>query len=295
MKNEKQNVAGVSVIAAVFLTGLKFVAGIMTGSLGLLSEALHSGLDLVAAVITWFSVRISDRPPDADHHYGHGKIENFSALVETVLLLITCGWIIFEAVHRLLTGNTHIEVNIFSYLVVIVSIVIDFFRSRALSRVAKKVNSQALEADALHFSSDVFSSAVVLIGLICSGFGYHFADSIAALGVAVIVLALSFRLGKRAVDVLLDKSPAELIKKVERILSQTSQISSFHDVKVRTSGADTFIEINIHVTPGLTIEQAHKISHTVEDRIKQAIERSEIHIHIEPEEDHLKMVPAIPD
>jgi len=285
MKNEKQDVAGVSVVAAVFLTGLKFVAGILTGSLGLLSEALHSGLDLVAAVITWFSVRISDRPPDADHHYGHGKIENFSALIETLLLFITCGWIIFEAVHRLLTGNTHIEVTVYSYLVVIVSIFIDFFRSRALSKVAKKTHSQALEADALHFSSDILSSAVVLVGLIFSGFGYYFADSIAALGVSAIVLGLSFRLGKRAVDVLLDKSPADIKKKVETVLSQNSRITHFHDVKVRTSGPYTFIEVNIHVTPELTIGQAHDISHRVEDQIKKAIEHCEVHIHIEPEED----------
>ncbi|MEI7982045.1 MAG: cation diffusion facilitator family transporter [Bacteroidota bacterium] len=295
MKNEKQNVAGVSVIAAVFLTGFKLVIGIITGSLGLLSEALHSGLDLVAAVITWFSVRISDRPPDADHQYGHGKIENFSALIETILLLITCGWIIYEAVNRLATGKTHIEVTVFSYIVVITSIVIDYGRSKALSRVAKKFNSQALEADALHFSTDIWSSAVVLLGLICANFGYHMADSIAALGVAVIVLGVSYRLGKRAVDVLLDKSPADLRKRVELVLTQTTEITHFHDVKVRTSGADVFVEVNIHVTPGLTLKQAHDISHAVEGRVKMAIHRCEIHIHIEPEEEQLKSIPVSAD
>ncbi|MCK9423027.1 MAG: cation diffusion facilitator family transporter [Bacteroidales bacterium] len=295
MKNEKQNVAGISVVAAIFLTSFKLVIGIITGSLGLLSEALHSGLDLVAAVITWFSVRISDRPPDADHQYGHGKIENFSALIETILLLITCGWIIYEAINRLVTGHTHIEVNIFSYLVVIISIFIDYGRSRALARVAKKFNSQALEADALHFSTDIWSSSVVLLGLICAQFGYHFADSLAALGVAIIVLSVSYRLGKRAVDVLMDKSPADLKKKVESVLNQTTEITHFHDVKVRTSGADIFVEVNIHVTPGLTIEQAHDISHSVEKRIKMAIQRCEIHIHIEPEEDQRQSIPVFND
>ena len=155
MEQEKRKVAGISVVAAFFLTGFKLVIGLLTGSLGLLSEALHSGLDLVAAVITWFSVRISDKPPDRHHHFGHGKIENFSALMETILLLITCIWIIYEATHRLVTGKTEIEVNVFSYVVVIVSIIIDIARSRALYKVARKYNSQALEADALHFSTDI--------------------------------------------------------------------------------------------------------------------------------------------
>ncbi|MCK9218548.1 MAG: cation diffusion facilitator family transporter [Bacteroidales bacterium] len=284
MKNEKQKVAGFSVIAAVFLTGFKLVIGLITGSLGLLSEALHSGLDLVAAIITWFSVRISDRPPDEDHNYGHGKIENFSALVETILLLITCAWIIYESITRLATGKTHIEVNIFSYLVVIISIAIDFTRSRALKRVAKKFNSQALEADSLHFATDIWSSIVVLLGLACAHFGFHSADSFAALGVALIVLSVSYRLGKRAVDVLLDKSPVELVKRVESVLQNTDEITRFHDLKVRSSGADTFVEVNIHVTPGLTIEQAHHISHEVEHQVKAAIQRCDIHIHIEPED-----------
>jgi cation diffusion facilitator family transporter len=152
--HEKIKVAGVSVFAAVFLTGIKLTVGLLTGSLGLLSEALHSGLDLIAAVITLFSVRISDNPPDEKHNFGHGKIENISAFLETILLFITCTWIIYEALHRLFTGDTTIEVNIWSFIVVITSILIDFGRSRALNRVAKKYNSQALEADALHFSTE---------------------------------------------------------------------------------------------------------------------------------------------
>jgi cation diffusion facilitator family transporter len=195
MQQEKLNVALVSVFAAVFLTGSKLVIGIMTGSLGILSEALHSGLDLVAAVITYFSVRISDKPADKQHNYGHGKIENFSAFIETILLVITCIWIVYEASNRLISGKTHIEVGAWSYIVVVSSIVIDISRSRALSRVAKKYNSQALEADALHFATDIWSSAVVLLGLICANFGYYFADSIAALGVAIIVLFVSYQLG----------------------------------------------------------------------------------------------------
>lgn len=283
MEKEKKRVAGISVIAAFFLTGFKLVIGILTGSLGILSEALHSGLDLIAAVITYFSVRISDRPPDMNHQYGHGKIENFSALAETILLIITCAWIVYEAVNRLVTGRTHIEVNIFSYIVVATSIVIDVSRSRALYKVAKKYNSQALEADALHFSTDIWSSAVVLLGLICSNFGFYFADAVSALAVAMIVLGISYKLGRRAVNVLLDRTPPELFEKVYEVLKVTPGITNFHDVRVRTAGADTFVEVNIHVTPGITVEKGHAISHEVEQKVGEVIPRCSVHVHIEPE------------
>lgn len=287
LKDEKSRVAFYSVLAAIILTSIKIVVGVWTNSLGILSEALHSGLDLVAAVITLFAVRVADRPADKTHNYGHGKVENLSALVETLLLLVTCIWIIYEAVHRLISGKTELDVNIWSFLVVIISIGIDYSRSKALSRVAKKYNSQALEADALHFSTDIWSSGVVLLGLICAAFGFLFADAIAALFVALIVIFVSFKLGKKAIDALLDKSPEETVAKIEEILQLAKHIKRFHDLKVRTSGAETLVEVNVHVTPGITIEVAHQISHDVEHEIKQFVERCEVHIHIEPEESNL--------
>lgn len=282
-KNEKKNVAGLSVIAAVFLTGFKLLIGLMTGSLGILSEALHSGLDLVAAVITWLAVKVSDKPADIDHQYGHGKIENLSALIETILLLVTCVWIVYEALSRLLSGNTHIEVTIWSYIVVVSSIVIDFSRSRALSRVAQKHNSQALEADALHFSTDIWSSGVVLLGLVCANFGYYMADSVAALGVAVIVVYVSIKLGRRAIDALLDKVPPGMHKKVVLILNNIPEIRSYHDLRIRTSGADHFVDVTIHVDPLLGIRQAHLVSTNVEDIICKNISRCKVQVHYEPD------------
>lgn len=284
MVKEKKRVALISVFAAVFLTGFKLVIGVITGSLGILSEALHSGLDLVAAVITYFSVRISDKPADKEHNYGHGKIENFSAFIETILLLITCTWIIYEAVQRLTTGQTHIEVNVWSYVVVISSIIIDITRSRALYKVAKKHNSQALEADALHFSTDIWSSAVVLFGLICANFGFFFADSVAALVVALIVFFVSYKLGKKAVDVLLDKAPQDIVVKVEKVLSKYSDVKHFHSLKVRTAGADTFIKFNIHVDPDSSIRQIHELCDNIEKEINRIIPRSEVYIHAEPQD-----------
>jgi cation diffusion facilitator family transporter len=284
MNKEKENVAFVSVLAAIVLTGSKLVIGVLTGSLGILSEALHSGLDLVAAIITLISVRISDRPADRNHNYGHGKIENLSALVETILLLITCAWIIYEAVSRLISGETHIAVNVWSYIVIISSIIIDINRSRMLYRAAKKHNSQALEADALHFSTDIWSSAVVLFGLVCANFGFYFADSVAALGVAIIVLFVSYRLGKRSIDVLLDSAPLETIAIVEQTLATYGEVKHFHSLKVRTGGADTFIKFNIHLDPDLSLRQVHELCDKIENELKALIARSEIYIHAEPQD-----------
>lgn len=280
--NEKNRVAFFSVLAAIFLTGFKLFVGLMTGSLGILSEALHSGLDMVAAVITWFAVRLSDKPADKDHHYGHGKIENLSALIETFLLLITCVWIIYEATSRLMSGKTHLEVTVWSYVVVISSIVIDISRSRALKKMAVKHNSQALEADALHFSTDVWSSLVVLFGLIGAQFGFFMADSIAALLVACIVIYVSFQLGKRSINVLLDRVPDSVSNQIRDEMNRMDGVDYFHDLKVRSSGADIFVEVNIHVPPGMTTEQAHQIATTVERQLGKKIPRTFVHVHIEP-------------
>src|ERR1700728_3188050 len=175
MRAEKRAVAGSSVIAAVVITSGKIEVGVSTGSLGILSEAAHSALDLIAALLTYFSVGVSDKPADADHQYGHGKVENFSAFVETGLLLVTCVWVIYEAVARLFFRRVEVEPSIWAFAVMLVSMAVDWWRSRALGRIATKYESQALEADALHFSTDIWSSGVVVLGLalILLGHVYH--------------------------------------------------------------------------------------------------------------------------
>ena len=284
MIKEKKIVAISSIVAAVFLTGFKFIVGIITGSLGLLSEALHSCLDLVAAVVTFFSVRFSDKPADKQHNFGHGKMENLSALIQTVLLLVTCAWIIYEATHRLVTKEVEIEVTIWSYLVVIISIIVDISRSSALYRVAKKHNSQALEADALHFSSDIGSSLAVLTGLLCVDlFDFHAADPIAALIVAVIILSVCYRLGKKAIDILLDKAPVQSYEDVTGLLDNHSEIKQYHNLKLRTAGADTFVSFNIHLDPAMSFADVHKFCDHLEKDIQDKIPRSEVYIHAEPE------------
>ena len=294
MIQEKKSVALISVFAAIFLTGSKLIIGILTTSVGILSEALHSALDLVAAIITFLSVRISDKPADKEHNYGHGKVENLSALIETILLLVTCVWIIYEATHRIISGKG-LELNtiqtIFSFIVVISSIVIDAWRSKKLYAVAKKHNSQALEADALHFSTDIWSSAVVLLGLVCvkiyewTHFSiFYYADSVAALIVAVIVLIVSYQLGRKAIDVLLDKSPNDTKETVRKILKTHPEVKKYHGFKARTAGADTFIKLNIHFDPELSLREVHVLCDKIESEIQARVTRSEVYIHAEPEE-----------
>lgn len=279
----KKKAAMSSIVAALFLTTMKFVVGILTFSLGIISEAIHSLLDLLAAVITFVSVSMSDKPADREHQYGHGKIENLSAFLESVLLVITCGWILYEAVSRLLANNADVKVTVWSYIVVIASMLIDISRSRMLFKAAKHNNSQALEADAIHFSTDILSSGVVLLGLVCSHFGYYKADAISAIGVAIIVLTISYRLGKRAIDVLLDRVPDGLTEKVEEQLKSDGDIIEFHDLKIRVAGPDTFVKVNVHINPDLDIAAAHDICDKIEQKICSMIPRCEIIVHAEPE------------
>src|ERR1044071_1780795 len=202
-EREKNWAAGTSVIGAVCLTGLKILVGLATGSLGILAEAAHSGLDLIAAVLTLVAVRISSRPADRSHLYGHGKVENLSALAESALLVVTCLWIIRGAVQRFATGAVEIEVTFWSFAVMMISIAVDVSRSRVLRRAAEKYRSQALEADALHFSTDIWSSAVVILGLVSVAISeraphlawLRYADATAALLVAIIVVGLTWKLG----------------------------------------------------------------------------------------------------
>ena len=294
-EREKRLVALSSVIAAVFLTTMKIVVGLLTHSLGILAEAAHSGLDLVAAGVTYFAVRASGRPPDPEHNYGHGKIENLSAMVETLLLLGTCAWIVYEAVHRLFFQEVSIEVTYWSFIVMFVSIVIDFTRSRALMRIAKKHASQALEADALHFSTDVWSSAVVIFGLLAVLIGKKFvtnsptlahwlshADAIAALGVSVIVIYVSIQLGRRTIDGLLDSAPKGLSSDIEREVSRLSGVAAVKRLRLRQSGPATFIDVTLAVPRTTSFEEAHSVATRAETLIQRLLPRSDVMVHIDP-------------
>jgi cation diffusion facilitator family transporter len=282
IRKEKSNVALSSIAGAVLITGFKIVIGVMTGSLGILAEAAHSGLDLVAALITFFAVRISDRPADKSHAYGHGKVENISALAETLLLLITCVWIIYEAIDRLTGKAVHVEIGVWSFIVMAVSIIVDYSRSRALYRVAKIFNSQALEADALHFKTDIWSSSVVILGLALTWLRIPIADSAAALIVAVIVIYVSVELGKRTIDDLVDKAPRGMEEEVHRIVSHVPGVHSAEKVRVRSVGAQKFIDLTVHIARTLPFAIAHKLVHQAELALQKEYPGTDIVIHPEP-------------
>jgi len=292
MGAEKSRVALVSVVAALLLTGTKIAVGLWTGSLGILAEALHSGLDLVAAIVTLWAVRASGRPADKEHSYGHGKIENLSALFETVLLLATCVWIIKEGVERLFfRAEVHVDANVWSFLVVVLSIAVDFSRSRALRRVAQKYDSQALEADALHFATDIWSSLVVLLGLAGVWAAHQFSvpwlaksDAVAALGVALVVVFVSLRLGKKSVNDLLDTVPADMTSKIATS-AMVDGIREVRQVRVRRSGPETFVDLILVVDRAESLQRSHEIACGAEAAIKRDLPGADVVVHVEPAEE----------
>lgn len=280
--NKKQSVALSSVFASLILTLLKLIVGLLTGSMGILSEAAHSLLDLGAATLTFFAVRVGDKEADEDHHFGHQKIESVSALIETGLLFLTSAWIIYEAIKRLTAGKVEVEVTWYAFAVVIFSIIVDFSRSRSLKKVAKETKSQALEADALHFSSDILSSLTVMIGLIFVLLGVTKADAIAALGVSIFVLHAGYSLGKRTIDILVDKVPDGLAKKVENIIKNVEGVLSIKRIRIRPAGITIFIDATITVSSKLSVSRAHDIADEIESKIKSLIPEADLTIHCEP-------------
>jgi cation diffusion facilitator family transporter len=287
---EKRSAALTSVIAAIGLTAIKIVVGVTTGSLGILAEAAHSGLDLVAALMTLFAVRVSDRPADPEHQYGHGKVENLSALFETLLLLGTCIWIIYEAIDRLFFRFVPLDVTIWSFLVMGISIIIDASRSRILYRAAKKYHSQALEADGLHFSTDIWSSAVVILGLIGVKLGQlfpkfeflHHADAVAALAVALIVVYVSFRLGIRTIQALLDVAPKGMKEKIIKEVENIEGVIDCHNVRMRHSGSKLFLDIHILVDGNSSLKEVHDLTEVIEKRIYTIEPDVDVIVHPEP-------------
>ncbi len=297
---EKRSAALSSVVAAVALTSFKIVVGLLTNSLGILAEAAHSGLDLVAALMTFFAVGMSDKPPDDEHNFGHGKIENLSALFETVLLLVTSGWIIYEAIHRLFFTRVKVEASIWSFVVMGTSIIIDYTRSRILYRAARKYNSQALEADALHFSTDIWSSSVVILGLIGVSVARFVpslnwmgeADAIAAMAVALIVIFISGELGWRTIQALLDAAPAGASGKIVEAVRAIPGITDCHAVRVRPSGARWFVDLHVTMAGRTSLRQSHALTEKVEKKVHEVLPNSDVTVHVEPSEMAEARVPA---
>ncbi|HEV2204949.1 MAG TPA: cation-efflux pump [Candidatus Acidoferrales bacterium] len=286
--HEKRLAALGSVGSAVLLVLLKVFLTIATHSLGVLSEALHSTLDLVAAVITYLSVRVADKPADAEHLYGHGKVESFSAFVETGLLLLTALYIIWEAFQRLIFNTVHIDPSIEAIVILLLAMGIDIVRSRALRRISTKYPSEALEADALHFSTDVWSTFVVILGMTAAWIGMRFRipwlnkfDAVAALGVAGVIIWVGSRLGKRTVDALLDVAPSGLRERIVNAVDETEGVLDTERVRVRRSGQRYFVDVTISVPRTATLAQAHSATDAVERRIGEIVP-ADVVVHVEP-------------
>jgi cation diffusion facilitator family transporter len=288
---EKQSVALISLLAAGFLTVLKLVVGLMTGSLGMLSEAAHSALDSVAALTTYLSVRLADKPADPSHPFGHGKFEHLSAFIETGLLLITCAWIFLEAIRRLSLNAVHVRPSLWAFGAMAVSIGVDMARSRSLSRAAKRYGSQALEADAIHFSTDIYSSAAVICGLALVAIAHTWnirwlraADPAAALIVAAIIVYISLRLGKRTVDALVDAAPEGTSARISDAIAGVPGVLNHERIRVRQSGNQLFVDLRLRLHSNIPLEHAQAVEDAVASKVRDLFPDADIVIQSSPQE-----------
>ncbi len=297
--SKKAGAAISSVVWSALLTAMKFVVGIATGSLGILSEALHSGLDLLAALGTLYAVRLAARPADEDHPYGHGKIENLMALAETLLLLITAGWVIKEAIERLMSDDAaalHVQTSVWAFVVIIVSLLVDINRSRMLHRVARETKSAALEADAAHFATDIWSSAAVLIGIsgaALSGFiieesWLHYVlmrtDVFASLVVAVLILHVCWELGCQAVNNLMDKADGTAAAAVRSAMKERMAAYPVESLRVREVGNKAYVAMTVGVPKDMHMDTAHEIADAIEALVEDVLPEAETMVHMQPRE-----------
>jgi cation diffusion facilitator family transporter len=272
-----------SVLAACFLVAIKLIAGLITGSLGLLAEAAHSGTDLVAALLTLYALRIAVRPADQEHQYGHGKAEHLAALGESAFLALVSVFIAFESVRRLAQAGGHeVSVHWWTLGVLVVVIVIDASRALVSLRVSREYNSAALAANALHFASDLAGSLAVLVGLVLVRSGVQSADSVAALFVAVLVIFAAIRLARDSVDVLMDRAPAESTEAIERALATLEGRAKVRRVRTRQAAGRNFVDLVVGVAPDAGIQQAHATADDIESTVRSALPNTDVLVHVEP-------------
>ena len=283
MPNAKQTVALTSIAASAGLTAAKAAVGFSTGSLAILSEAAHSLIDLAATVMTYFAVRIADMPADAEHHYGHGKVESLSALAETALLFVLSGVVSWEAGLRLVgVEKQPVEATLAAFAVMAFSIVIDFGRSRALYRAAAEHRSEALEADALHFSSDMWSSAAVILGLAGLRLGYAWADSAAALVVALFVCLAGWRLGRRTIETLTDTAPAGAVERISEVVRKVKGVVDVRRVRARQVGPRLFVDLEIAASRALPLDRVMALKAEIDRALAAAMPEAELNVVVSP-------------
>jgi len=282
MSQEKRRVTVVSMVATGILAVMKLIVGLMSGSLGVLSGAVDSFMDLAATTVTFFAVRAAERPADDDHPYGHGKYESVAAFVECGFLMAAAGWIALEGVKRLVSGDVHVEPSWLAIGVIIVSIVVDFWRSRALRRTAAATGSHAIEADALNFTGDMVNSGVVLVGLVFVAIGVPVADAIAALFVSVFIAIAAWRLGRRTFDVLVDTAPRGIAERLVSMASRVEGVESVQQVRVRPTGTATFAEVVVSIDRSMPFERVTQVRAEVADAVRAIDPRIEVAVTADP-------------
>jgi len=283
---EKLKAASYSIYVNVALTAAKLAVGILTGSIGIFAEFLHSLFDLIASGFAYIGIYKAQQPPDSTHPYGHEKFENLSSLLQTALIFITAIWVAYEAVMRLYNPQP-VESSELGIAVMLIALVADWFIAKFLHDVSKKEGSVALEADAYHFTSDIWSTTAVILGLVCANLGFHQGDSIGALIVAAVMVRLSYNLGMKALGVLLDKGATDSeIEAIAAILAKETQIKGYHKLRTRHMGSRLVIDMHILVEDNLTLSKAHAIAHKIEGRITQQVPGvKDVTIHVEPFEE----------
>jgi cation diffusion facilitator family transporter len=274
--NVKSRVAAISIFASAAMATAKFVVGIAIGSLALISEALHSSVDVVATVITWLVVRVSDRPADDEHHYGHGKIESLSALGVIAMLYVLAGGILVESWSRLREGAPPPTISAIPFIVLLIDIAVNFWRARALHRTARDTKSQALAADALHFASDVLGSIAVMIGLGLSGLGYAWGDAAAAIGVAVMIALLGLRLARSTVETLLDRAPEGASEKAIAAISAVPGVVDVERLRVRMVGSTHFIDAIVQVPRTYPIDRVDEIKRKAQQAVAAVLDDADL-------------------
>ena len=269
--NVKSRVAAISILASAGMAAAKFVVGIAIGSLALVSEALHSSIDVVATVITWLVVQVSDRPADEEHHYGHGKLESISALGVIALLYVLAGGILVESYSRLREGAPPPTISAIPFVVLLIDIAVNFWRARALQRIARDTKSQALAADALHFASDVLGSVAVIVGLALSGLGYAWGDAAAAIGVAVMIALLGLRMARSTVETLLDRAPEGASARAAAAIRTLPGVVDVERLRVRMVGSTHFIDAIVQVPRTYPIDRVEEIKRRAQDAVTKAL------------------------
>lgn len=267
----KSSVAAISILASAGMAAAKFAVGIAIGSLALISEALHSSVDVVATVVTWLVVRVSDMPADKEHHYGHGKYESLSALGVIAMLYVLAGGILVESYSRLREGTPPPTLSVIPFAVLLLDIAVNFWRARALHRTARETQSQALAADALHFASDVLGSIAVIIGLILSGFGYAWGDTAAAIGVAVMISILGLRLGRSTVETLLDRAPEGVPEQATAAIRAVPGVVGVERLRARMVGPTHFIDAIVQVPRSFPIDRVEAIKQAAQQAVSKAL------------------------